>query len=53
MPDKTPLHEPIAISGVRDDIEIDFAMQYVDSYTDNIYSFVNNSENRGWRNSWK
>lgn len=40
--DKTPLHEPIAISGVRDDIEIDFAMQYVDSYTDNIYSFVNN-----------
>lgn len=40
--DKKTLHEPIFVSGERDDIEIDFAMQYVDSYSDNVYSFVNN-----------
>ena len=40
--DKTPLHKVISISGVKNDIEVDVAMQYTDSYNENIISFVNN-----------
>ena len=37
------LHEePIYISGERDGITIEIALQYNDSYTSNIYSFANN-----------
>ncbi|MCC3376765.1 DNA topoisomerase (ATP-hydrolyzing) subunit B [Cohnella sp. REN36] len=37
------LHEqPIYVEGVRDHIACEIAMQYNDSYTENIYSFANN-----------
>ncbi len=40
---RTPLiEEPIFVSGRREDVEIDVAMQYNTSYSENIYSFVNN-----------
>lgn len=34
--------KPIFISGNRDDIPVEIAFQYNDSYTENIYSYVNN-----------
>ncbi|MFZ5974644.1 MAG: DNA gyrase/topoisomerase IV subunit B [Bacillota bacterium] len=41
--DKTVLHAtPIVIEGVRDGIHIAAAIQYNDTYTDNIVSYVNN-----------
>ena len=40
---KTPIHESIIdVSGVEKDISIEVALQYNESYTSNIYSFVNN-----------
>ena len=40
---KKPLHpEIIAIDTERDDIAIELAMQYNDSYSENVFSFVNN-----------
>src|SRR5262249_55498005 len=40
---KTPLHsKPIHFSRVRDDVEVEFALQYNDSYAENVYSYVNN-----------
>lgn len=40
---KTPLYEGIIYcEGVRDNVFIEVAMQHNDSYTENIYSFVNN-----------
>ncbi len=36
------LEEPILVSGKKDDVEVDVAMQYNTSYSENIYSFVNN-----------
>ncbi|MEE8304096.1 MAG: DNA gyrase subunit B, partial [Candidatus Tectomicrobia bacterium] len=39
---KTVLHpQPIYIKGERDDIHLEVALQYNDSYTENIFSFVN------------
>ena len=40
--DKKPLHKVIPIHGVKNNIEVDVAMQYTDSYNENIISFVNN-----------
>ena len=40
--DKTPLHKVISFEGTRDGIEVDIAMQYTDTYQENIVSFVNN-----------
>ncbi len=40
--DKTPLHKVISFEGVKDGIEVDIAMQYTDTYQENIVSFVNN-----------
>ncbi|MEX1377591.1 MAG: DNA topoisomerase subunit B [Eubacteriales bacterium] len=41
--DKTVLNEePILISGVRDDIHIEVAIQYDSGYNDNVFSYVNN-----------
>lgn len=41
--DKTVLHSaPITIEGVRDGMHIAAAIQYNDTYTDNIVSYVNN-----------
>jgi DNA gyrase subunit B len=40
---KTPLHtKPIAFSREKDDVSVDFALQYNDSYAENVYSYVNN-----------
>lgn len=39
---KTPIHsEPISVSGERDNIIIDIALQYTDGYNEAIDSFVN------------
>ena len=41
--DKTPLHaEPIYLEGTKDDIIFRTAIQYTDSYTENVFSYVNN-----------
>ncbi len=40
--DKQVLHNVIAFSGTKDKIEVDIAMQYTDTYNENIISFVNN-----------
>jgi len=40
---KTPIHKDvISISGQAEDIFVDIAMQYNDSFNENIFSFVNN-----------
>jgi DNA gyrase subunit B len=40
---KESLHEqPIYVEGSRDMIQVEIALQYNDSYTENIYSFANN-----------
>jgi DNA gyrase subunit B len=40
---RTPLlDEPIYITGKKDDVEVEVAMQYNTGYSENIYSFVNN-----------
>ena len=39
---KNVLHNVLNISGVKDKIEVDIAMQYTDTYSENIVSFVNN-----------
>lgn len=39
---KQPLHEPVYISGEHEGIEVEFAFQYIDSYAENVLSFVNN-----------
>ena len=40
--DKNSLHNVIAFSGTKEKIEVDIAMQYTDTYNENIISFVNN-----------
>ena len=40
--DKAALHNVISFSGMKDRMEIDIAMQYTDTYNENITSFVNN-----------
>ena len=40
--DKKPLHKAINFTGVKNDIEVDIALQYTDSYNESILSFVNN-----------
>ncbi len=40
--DKTVLHKVIHFEGTKDKIEVDIAMQYTDTYNENIVSFVNN-----------
>ena len=39
---KNALHKVLGISGEKDKMEIEIAMQYTDSYNENIVSFVNN-----------
>ncbi len=39
---KQTLHKVINFSGKKNNIEVDIAMQYSDSYNENILSFVNN-----------
>ena len=41
--DKTPLFEsPIYLEGSREDVIFRVAIQYTDSYTENVFSYVNN-----------
>lgn len=40
---KDPIHEDIICAeGVKDKVIVDIAIQYTDSYSENVYSFVNN-----------
>jgi DNA gyrase subunit B len=39
---KSPLHEPLYFEGEKDGIYLNIAIQYNDSYTDTIISYVNN-----------
>ncbi len=39
---KNVLHKPLTINGEKEKIEIEVSMQYTDSYSENIVSFVNN-----------
>ncbi|MBO5375978.1 MAG: DNA topoisomerase IV subunit B [Bacilli bacterium] len=40
--EKNALHKVIAFEGSKDGIEVDIALQYTDTYQENIVSFVNN-----------
>ncbi len=41
--DKTPLYaQPIFLEGSREDVIFKVAIQYTDSYTENVFSYVNN-----------
>ena len=37
-----PLHKAIIIEGVKNDVQIEVAIQYNDTYTEKIFSFANN-----------
>jgi DNA gyrase subunit B len=40
---KKPLHpKPIAFHAVKDDVDVDLALQYEDGYNENTFTFVNN-----------
>ncbi|HIV75101.1 MULTISPECIES: DNA topoisomerase IV subunit B [unclassified Pseudogracilibacillus] len=39
---KDSLHDVLSFSGKEDEIEVDIAMQFSDSYVENMHSFVNN-----------
>ena len=40
--EKKPLHKCINFQGSKNKIEVDIALQYTDSYSESILSFVNN-----------
>ncbi len=40
--DKKALHKVVTYDGIKEQIEIEYAFQYVESYSENILSFVNN-----------
>ena len=40
--DKNTLHDVITFEGTKDTIEMEIALQYTDTYNENIVSFVNN-----------
>src|SRR5574344_455899 len=40
--DKTPLHDVVCFRGAKEDIEMQVAFQYTDTYNENLVSFVNN-----------
>ncbi|MBU0591066.1 DNA topoisomerase (ATP-hydrolyzing) subunit B [Candidatus Micrarchaeota archaeon] len=39
---RTKLHAPVHFKKTKDNNEIEYALQYTDSYSESIYSFVNN-----------
>ncbi|HZG57268.1 DNA topoisomerase (ATP-hydrolyzing) subunit B [Paenibacillus sp.] len=39
---REPLHTPIFVEGRKDQIQVEIALQYNDSYTETLYSFANN-----------
>ncbi len=40
--DRTTLHQTLTFEGMKDRIDVSLAMQYTDTYQENIVSFVNN-----------
>jgi DNA gyrase subunit B len=38
----SPLHKPIYMEGTRNDVEIEVAIQYNDTYNEKLFSFANN-----------
>lgn len=38
----TALHEPILINGEKNDVQVDVAVQYNDTFNEKLYSFANN-----------
>jgi DNA gyrase subunit B len=43
---KSPLHKPIYITRERDRLTLEVALQYNDSYSENLFSFANNINTR-------
>ncbi len=43
---KSPVHEPVAISGEREGIAVDVALEWNDSYHENVLCFTNNIRQR-------
>jgi DNA gyrase subunit B len=43
---KSPLHRPIYFTGKANGLEIEVAIQYTDSYTENIFTFANNIDTK-------
>ena len=39
---RTALHEPIFIEGIKNDVQIEVAIQYNDTYIEKLFSFANN-----------
>lgn len=40
---RTPIHsQPILLVGERDNVQVDVCFQYIDGYTERLFSFVNN-----------
>jgi DNA gyrase subunit B len=39
---KQPFHEVVSIEGEKNDTVVEVALQYTESYTESVYSFVNN-----------
>lgn len=38
----TPLHEPIFIKGEKDEVQVEVAIQYNDTFNEKLYTFANN-----------
>ncbi|MFO7667508.1 MAG: DNA topoisomerase (ATP-hydrolyzing) subunit B [Desulfobacterales bacterium] len=38
----TPLHKPIYFEGIKNDVHVEVAIQYNDTFTEKIFSFANN-----------
>ncbi|TAL51464.1 MAG: hypothetical protein EPN86_06585, partial [Nanoarchaeota archaeon] len=38
---KSPLHSPIYVTGEKNDVQVEAAMQYNEGYLESVYSFVN------------
>jgi DNA gyrase subunit B len=38
----TPLHKPIFMEGAKNDVQLEVAIQYNDTYTEKLFSFANN-----------
>jgi DNA gyrase subunit B len=38
----TPLHKPIFMEGTKNDVQLEVAIQYNDTYTEKLFSFANN-----------
>ena len=38
----TPLHKPIFMEGIKNDVQLEVAIQYNDTYSEKLFSFANN-----------